>query len=381
MKAKQTLVPYWRLSAFYFFFFASVGAFMPYWSVYLKSLEFSSVEIGQLMAILMATKIISPNVWGWIADHHGKRLPIVRLGAFLSLLSFAAVFYADSFTFMAIVLIACGFFWNATLPQFEATTLNHLGEESHRYTKIRVWGSVGFVVSVVLLGAVLESFGVGLLPYAIIVLMAGIWLSCMLTPVDAEQPHDESALSFKAVLLRPEVIALFVICFLMQASHGPYYTFFSIYLEDAGYSRSVVGQLWALGVIAEVVFFLVAHKLFHVMSLKNFMILSLLLASLRWVLIAYFVDNLAILLFAQCLHAASFGIYHAVAIQFIHRFFVGRAQGRGQALYSSLSFGLGGAIGSLYSGYLWDGNPTATYLVAAGLCAAGSLIAWRWLAR
>lgn len=372
-------MPYWRLSAFYFFFFASVGAFVPYWSVYLKSLEFTSVEIGQLMAILMATKIISPNIWGWIADHHGKRLPIVRLGAFFALISFAFVFFVDSFLGMALMLMACGFFWNATLPQYEATTLNHLGEKSHLYTKIRVWGSIGFIVAVVLLGAILEHLGVSLLPYAILVLMLGIWLACMLTPAEAEQTHDESALSFREVIKRPEVIALFAVCFLMQASHGPYYTFFSIYLETAGYSRTMVGQLWALGVIAEVVFFIWAHALFQKMSLKSFLLLSLILASLRWVLIAYFVDNIAVLLFAQCLHAASFGIYHAVAIQFIHRFFIGRSQGRGQALYSSLSFGLGGALGSLYSGYLWDSSTTITFLSAAMMSFIAFLIAWRWL--
>ena len=375
-------MPYWRLSGFYFFFFASVGAFVPYWGVYLKSLNFSSVEIGQLMAILMATKIISPNVWGWIADHHGKRLPIVRLGAFLSLLSFTCVFFVESsFLGMALMLVACGFFWNATLPQYEATTLNHLGEQSHRYTKIRVWGSVGFIVTVILLGLGIDAFGVGLLPYVILVLMLGILLACLLTPADTEQIHHESTLSFKSIISRPEVIALFVICFLMQASHGPYYTFFSIYLENSGYSQSAVGQLWALGVIAEVGIFLIAHRLFNKVSLKSFMILSLILASLRWVLIAYFVDSVAILFFAQCLHAASFGIYHAVAIQLIHRFFIGRAQGRGQALYSSLSFGLGGALGSLYSGYLWDASSTITYLVAAGLSGIAAVIAWRWLSQ
>ncbi len=376
-------MPYWRLSAFYFFFFASVGAFVPYWGLYLQTLGFSAIDIGLLMAILMASKIVSPNVWGWLADHSGRRVSIVRLGALLALLSFVGVFFVSDFMWMAICMVLFGFFWNATLPQYEVITLNHLLADSHRYTKIRVWGSVGFVVAVVLLGMGLEHFGVRLLPYVVIVLIAGIFLACLVTPADLSPVSDKRAeRGFVALVAQPGVIALFVICFLMQASHGPYYTFFSIYLESLDYSRALVGQMWALGVMAEVLFFLVAHRLFKLMSLKSFMVLSLLLTTLRWILIAYFAENLAVLLFAQCLHAASFGIYHAVAIQLIHKYFVGSSQGRGQALYSSLSFGLGGALGGLYSGFLWEGaGPSVTYLFAAGLSFIAVLIAWRWLDR
>ena len=373
-------MPYWRLSSFYFFFFASVGAFVPYWSVYLKELEFSAVEIGQLMAILMGTKIIAPNVWGWIADHTGKRLPIVRVGAVLACLSFILVFFIDTFWGMAFTLMVFGFFWNATLPQYEATTLNHLGDQSHLYTRVRVWGSIGFIVAVAALGVALDRYGVSLLPYAILLLILGILWSCLVTPSEKDNQEGDKSSGFVAMLKRPEVVVLFVVCFLMQASHGPYYTFFSIYLEQAEYSRVVIGQMWALGVAAEVVFFLVAHRLFKLMSLAGFLILSLLLASLRWVLIAYFIDNVAVLLLAQCLHAASFGIYHAVAIQYIHRFFVGRTQGRGQALYSSVSFGLGGALGSLCSGYMWESaGPQATYLMAAVVSFIPIVLVWRWL--
>jgi len=376
-------MPYWRLSAFYFFFFASVGAFVPYWGVYLKELGYSALDIGLLMAVLMGSKIVSPNVWGWIADRTGKRVPIVRLGALLSLLSFCGVFFASGFVWMAICMVLFGFFWNATLPQYEVITLNHLHDDSHQYTKIRVWGSVGFIVAVVLLGLGLDQFGVSLLPYAVVFLIAGILLACLVTPPESLPVHHEQAgQGFVSLVMRPGVIALFVICFLMQASHGPYYTFFSIYLESLDYSRAFVGQMWALGVMAEVVFFLVAHRLFKLMSLRAFMILSLLLTTLRWLLIACFADNLAVLLLAQCLHAASFGIYHAVAIQFIHKYFVGKSQGRGQALYSSLSFGLGGALGGLYSGFLWEGmGPNATYVFAAGLSFLAALLAWRYLDR
>jgi PPP family 3-phenylpropionic acid transporter len=84
---------------------------------------------------------------------------------------------------------------------------------------------------------------------------------------------------------------------------------------------------------------------------------------------------------AQILHAASFGVYHAVAIQLIHNYFVGQHQGKGQALYSSVSFGAGGAIGSLYAGYTWESlGTTATFMIAAVVSLLAAFIAYKKIA-
>jgi len=100
----------------------------------------------------------------------------------------------------------------------------------------------------------------------------------------------------------------------------------------------------------------------------------------RWLLIAYFVDYLAILLFAQLLHAVSFGVYHAVAVHFVYQYFQGHLQGRGQALYGSISFGAGGLIGSLLGGYIWENSGAETCFLAAALIALSIVwIIWRWL--
>lgn len=370
-------MPYWRLSTFYLFFFASLGALLPYWALYLDSLGFSAADIGELMALIMATKIIAPNVWGWIADHTGRRMAIVRFASFCAVAAFAGVFFGSSYWWLALVMMGFSFFWNASLPQFEATTLNHLGDESHRYSRIRLWGSIGFICTVAGLGPLLDRYGVTLLPPVLMVLFAAIWLASLAVPERDAPPFDGRHEPIVNVLKRPEVIALLLVCFLMQASHGPYYTFYSIYLQEHGYSRSLIGQLWALGVIAEVGVFLVMHRLLPWFGLRGLLLSGLVLASLRWVLIGWFVDDVPLLVAAQLLHAASFGLYHATAIQLIHRYFVGRHQGRGQALYSSLSFGAGGAVGALYSGYLWEsGGATLTFMVAACISAAALLIAW-----
>ncbi len=371
---------YFRLSGFYFCYFAALGALIPYWGLYLKSLGFDAGRIGALVAILMATKIVAPYVWGWIADHSGRPMLIVRLASLFSLLAFVAVFWAQDFWALALVMAAFSFFWNASLPQFEAFTMSYLGAAAHRYSIIRLWGSVGFILSVALLGFLLQHLGAGILPGILLALFAAIWLSSMLVK-DAPGAREEGAAgSILDVLRLPVVRAFLLVCFLMQLSHGPYYTFYSIYLEDHGYERGSIGQLWALGVVAEIAVFLVMHRLLPRFGVRCLLLASLGLTSLRWILLALFVDSAWIMIFVQLLHAASFGLYHAVAISLIHKFFPGRRQGRGQALYSSLSFGAGGAMGSLVSGYLWEGaGAQLTYGAAALVSLAALLLAWRAL--
>lgn len=370
-------VPYWRLSAFYLFYFAALGAFMPYWSLYLEGLGYSAAAIGGLLALMSATKIIAPNIWGWIADTTGAHMRIVRVASLAATVSFAGVFLDRSHAWLALVMVAFSFFWNASLPQFEATTLNHLGDQVHRYSRIRLWGSVGFIVAVAAMGPMLDLWGAGLVPWVVVVLFGMIWLSSLWVPDGAHHNVHAPAPSLRKVLLEPRVAGLLAVCFLMQASHGPYYGFFSIYLQDHGYTRSTIGQLWAVGVAAEVLVFIVLQRLLPAFGLRKLLMFSLGCAVLRWVLIGAGVDSIPVLLVAQLLHAATFGIYHGVAIQLFHRRFTGPLQGRGQGLYSSISFGAGGAAGALYSGHLWDkAGASFTFYLAASLSAAACLLAW-----
>jgi len=359
-------MPYWRLSGFYWVYFASLGVVVPYWSLYLNSLGFDAKSIGELMAILMATKIIAPYLWSWIADHTGHCMKIIRIASILSAITFLGVFLNSSFWWLALVMLLFSFFWNATLPQFEANTMNHLGENTHKYSVVRLWGSLGFVFSVIIIGSLLDNFGYQLVPVSIFVLYVLIVLSSYLVS-DASQKkiHIEQG-AISKVLKQPHVMALLVVCFLMQMSHGPYYTFYSIYLKQFNYSSSTLGWLWALGVIAEIVLFMFMHKLMPRYGPGFLLKAALLLTTLRWLLIGTFVENLPIVIFAQCLHAASFGLYHAVAIELFHRNFKGKLQGRGQALYSAISFGAGGAVGTLLSGAYWETySPQVIFNVAA----------------
>ncbi|MCU7849299.1 MAG: MFS transporter [Candidatus Thiodiazotropha sp. (ex Lucinoma kastoroae)] len=373
-------MPYWRLSGFYFFYFASLGALVPFWGLYLQARDFSPVEIGELMAVIMATKLVAPYIWGWISDHTGHRMPIVRLASLLSAICFLGIFFADGFFSLALVMMLFSFFWNASLPLFEAVTMSYLQERIQHYSRVRLWGSIGFILTVVALGFLLDEWGVEWVPKIVLLLYFGIFLFSLTVPEnDADMPaHDQG--SILQVLKRGDIIAFLLACFFMQASHGAYYAFYSIYMEEVGYSSIVIGLLWALGVIAEVLVFLVMHQLLHRWGARKVLIASLAMAVVRWILVGSAPENLLLVLLAQVMHAATFGTFHAAAIHRVHHYFVGRHQGRGQALYSSISFGAGGAFGSLLSGYLWIGiGAAATYWVAAGYALLALVIAWRWI--
>ncbi|MDG4607254.1 MAG: MFS transporter [Candidatus Contendobacter sp.] len=376
-----TLGLYVRLSGFYLFYFAALGVLIPYWGLYLQALGFDPARIGELTAIPQATKLVAPNLWGWLADRSGWRMRMVRWACLATALSFAGVYAAgNSYLGLALVGLLFSFFWNAALPQFEAITLNHLGEHTHRYSQVRLWGSVGFVVAAVGVGFLVQDWGIGIVPALMLGLFGVLWLNSLLVSERSAAPRDQAAPRFGRVLRQPAVIAFFTACFLNQAAHGAYYGFFSLYLEGCGYSRESIGLLWGLGVTVEVGMFLLMHRLLPRFGPRRLMLVALALAALRWWLIGHFARELPILLFAQTLHAFSFGVFHAVSMHLLHQFFPGSLQGRGQALYSSLSFGAGNAVGSLAAGYVWQGlGATAMFDLATALGALGWWVAWRGL--
>ena len=369
-------LPYWRLSGFYFAYFALLGGVAPFLSLYFESLGFSPARIGELVAIPMLMRCIAPNLWGWLGDATGQRLLIVRVGALLTALCFAGIFWRQDYWWLAAIMALHSFFWHAVLPQFEAITLAHLGSQSARYSQLRLWGSVGFILTVVLLGLLLQRAGMAVYPMAMFGIMLLIAVCSSLVPQPPRQPASAAVAGdgFLRRLRQPGVPAFFVAVALMQLSHGPYYTFLSIHLEALGYGRGLIGLLWALGVLAEIVLFMFMHRLLAWISLRQLLVVSFALAALRWLLLGTLAEEMLVLLFAQLLHAATFGAFHVASIHLVQQRFGERYQGQGQALYATLA-GIGGALGALCSGYAWAGmGPTLTFAAAALAAFVGMLL-------
>ncbi len=369
------MLPYWRLSSFYLFYFAFIGVMAPYWPLFLQSRGFGAFEIGVLMSLLHVMRIFAPNVWGHLADRSGRRIIWVQIGILATLLGFCLVFWLEGFWGMFLMMVLVSFFWSGALPLVEANTLTHLGERSDRYGRIRLWGSIGFILMVIGVGDLLDHQSVSVLPWIILALLLGTVLAARFMPEAAVRHSDAETVPLGQLLRRPKVLALFAAAILMAAAHGPYYTFFTVHLVNTGYSTSAAGWLWALGVILEIGIFLIMPRVFAHIRVETVLLVTLLAASLRFVLIGWWVDVTALLLFAQVLHALTFGAYHAAAMALIHRWFRGRVQARGQALYNSIAFGIGGSLGSLYSGAVWDAwGAGVTFSVAAGCAFVAAVV-------
>jgi MFS transporter, PPP family, 3-phenylpropionic acid transporter len=340
-----------NLSRFYFVYYFFVGAFVPYWGLYLQSEHFSAADIGILMSLFQISRIFAPNLWGWLADHTKQRVKWIRLTAALGLLGFVAVFWAHGFFWLFLVMASLSLFTSSTLPLSESLTLAHLATTNGHYSKIRMWGSLGFIVASVILGFAIDAYGIKSLLWFLLGVQIILFGLTFKLPEANIEPHKDDHFSIWTILKNPTVIALLLGCALMVTAHGVLYNFYSIYLAQHGYSKKVIGLLWSLGVICEIVIFMLMPKIMARFSLKKIMLISLGLAVLRFSLIGLAVDNLTLLLLAQCLHAFTFGSFHAASVEVITQFFNGRHQARGQAIYNSVAYGVGGTIGGLAGGY------------------------------
>lgn len=373
--------PYWRLSAWYFFYFAFIGSFSPYFGVYLQSLSLSAWRISLLLSLMQLMRMLAPNFWSWHTERIGRKTPVIRLASAASVVSFAGFFVTDSFAGLFACMLLLAFFWSASLPLVEALTLDHLRQHAERYGSIRLWGSVGFIAAVMGIGAMLDLLPLASLLWAILAFLAGILLCALALPdADHALQTPEAPPPLGRTLRQPRIAALLAANFLMSAAHGPLYVFYSIHLVNHGYAKSLVGGLWSLGVLAEILVFLLMPRLLLRFSLRTTLLASFACAVVRFPMIGWCVDSVALLAIAQIMHGATFGACHAATVAALHRWFPKRQQGRAQAIYGSIAFGAGGMLGGLLAGQTWDRLGAAwTYTIAAAFSLAGLLLVWRMI--
>ncbi len=354
---------------------------MPYWSLYLEDQGFNYQEIGILSSIAIITRFFAPFIWGWIADKSGKRMRLVRIATWMeSCIWFAIFMIPNTFQSIALLMLIFSFFQNAILAQFEGVTLFWLGEQrSKLYGKIRKWGSVGFIVGVFSIGALLEIIPIAMLPVLLlsVAFLAFIW-SFTIQETDSAPRSQTTLEPLLPILKRPHIFAFFAIEFILLFSHAPFYSFYSNYLKEADFTTTEIGFLWAVGVIAEIIMFAYAHLFLSRYSLKNLVSLCLIMTSIRWMVAGLFSNSFIAQFAAQTIHAFSFGLFHLIAMRMIFQNFSAGQQGRGQALYSTM-WGLGVAFGSILAGHYWKiYGGSIIFISASGIVLLGLL--WvKWL--
>jgi PPP family 3-phenylpropionic acid transporter len=368
-----------RLAGWYFFYFAFVGAFAPFFTLYLQDIGQSAWEIAVLMSVPQVMRLLAPNLWGWLADHLGRRAGVVQLAALGSALSFCGFFFTHDFLPLVALMALVWFFWSAALPLVEAMTLDRLAGRTERYGRVRLWGSVGFIVSVMGLGALLDHLPLVTVLWGCLLILASVLASAM-SLEDTKVGAGGTALPVGERLRRPEVLALLAACFLMSVAHGPLYVFFSIHLVEHGYDKMAIGLYWSLGVVAEILVFMTMPRLLQRFSLRRILLASFALAIVRFLLIGWAADQAMLLLLAQVFHGATFGAFHAGSMAVLIRWFEPAQQARAQGVYGSISFGAGGLAGGLMSGMAWDSLGSGmTYTLSALFAASGLVLVYRYL--
>ncbi len=372
-----------RLAAYYFAFFAHAGAYVSYFSLYLAARGLSAGEIAFCVAMPQAARIVAPALWGWLADawggqHPGARRAIIVFSAFAMLAGFVALPFQHSTSAIALTLLLLSFFSAGAAPLVESITFSVLQGRTGDYGPIRLWGSIGFILAVLGVGAWMDRAGTSILTGIMIALSAATCVASLALPAGSVHA-SQAGQRLGAVLRRPGVLAFFGACFCMTAAHGTLYVFYSIFLEQAGYSKTLIGVLWTVGVVAEVALFLWLPAVMRRFSLRALLLASFACAVLRFPVIGWGVESLLLLAAAQLLHAATFGVFHAGSVAAVHRLFPGGLASRGQALYSSIAYGLGGAAGSLIAGWSWVAlGPSASFALSALFAAGGAiLVAWK----
>lgn len=358
-----------RLGAFYFAYFALAGVLAPYLPLWFSYSGLVGAEIGVLMAIGQGMRMVGPNLWGWLADHAAQRVRILRAASVAVAISFAGLLVPGGFMWMVAVMFALNFFMTAQMPVAEALAAARLRDDPHAargYGRLRAWGSIGFVLVVLGAGPLFDRVGIAWAPALGLVLTILLVVTALRVHEAPPAAGHAQQVPVRRRLREPRVRWFLASAALMVFAHGAYYSYFSLYLYQLGYSKAAIGVYWVAGVFLEIVFFYTQGRFFARFGIYPLLEASFLLAALRFGLIGEFAAWWWLLLVAQLLHAVTFAVHHSASVLLIQSWFGGRAAARGQALYISAAYGLGGTSGSLVAAGLWTTlGPRAAFLGAS----------------
>jgi PPP family 3-phenylpropionic acid transporter len=361
----------WAFGSFFFLYFAYVGLVSPFASLFFLDRGFSVIEIAVLMSMLQITRIVGPFSWGWLSDYLSNRISIIRFCACLAAVVFLSIFFLQSYAAFFVWMFVLHTILSSLMPLGESATVHALFKDNsfdNRYGRLRLWGSIGFIAMVLFAGELFQREGIELYP----IVGAVILTFLAFVTFRLYEPKMERRKMVKGellvVLFNPDVRWFLLSGFFMIFAHAALYVFYSLYLADLGYDKFQIGLFWALGVAAEVIFFYYQSKVLSRLDAEVVLQIAFGIGVFRFILIAFFPVTW-VLIAAQLMHAGTFGAHHSAATKLLQRWFTGPLQARGQALMATVSYGLGGTLGGLAAGWLWDATqPRNVFVMSALAC-------------
>lgn len=344
--------PFSWLSLFLIAIYFVYGAYVPFWSLWLESKGISAEQIGLLIGLGLGIRFAGNLLIMGRANRASLLIPTCRYLAVLSLLCYLGFYWVDSFWALLALMLLANFIYPTLLPLSEALAARMMLQVKLDYGKVRLWGSAAFIVGSTLVGALVQHYGASWVLHAMILgllLLTGLsWLPMAPAPQDA--PSSGNKIGFRSLLTDRSFLIFLLVVSLLQGSHAAYYGFSALYWKAHGYAENVIGYLWALGVMAEILMFALSRRLLKGFSYQQLFFIGGLGCVLRWTLLAN-TTELAWLLVAQLLHAVTFCVSHLGAIRYMTQQLPAEQVIPAQTLYAAFPAGVVMALLTAVAGF------------------------------
>ncbi len=360
----------WILGSHYFVYFGTLGIFLPYFNLFCHHLGFSGMEIGVLSTVKTAGVVVFPILWAMAADKLNARKTILIFCSLASALVWSLLFFSREFFPILTILAVHSIFYSPLISFIEAFAMDILGAEKKKYGASRAWGSMAFILVAVGLGRVLSGSSTDLIILFILVGSVFQFLLAFGMPKGTEKMRKTLSGAEARLFFTRNTTLFLLAAFLMLVSHGAYYGFFSIYLEEMGFSTGFIGLAWGLASLAEIGVMAGSNRIFRHFKIRTVLLVSFAAAAVRWSLL-FFASASLVILFSQLLHALSYGAFQVSSILAIERLSPEGGKTVGQAVNNAVTYGAGMMVGFFLSGLLYDDLKGYLFLASAGIAMVG----------
>lgn len=341
----------------YFTYFFAYSIFLPFWSIWLQGEGIDAEMIGLLLGIGLAARFLGSMFITPMVKEPAKLINALRILAALSLVFAIGFAFGSHWAWLLFVMIGFNLFFAPMVPLGDSLAGTWQKQFPFDYGSIRVWGSIAFIIGSSLMGTLASVWGHKSIMIGLVISCLALLLSAMLKPkimpIGSPKADSVPKASIKQLIADKNVMRFLICVTLLQGAHAAYYGFASLFWKEAGYTDSIIGYLWSLGVVAEVI--VLSNKLFRRWSARNLLLLSAVSGIIRWSLMGTF-TSLPVLVVVQILHSGTFTVCHLAAMRFISA----RKENEIiplQGVYSALAMGGGLAIMTIVVGSLYERLP------------------------